>query len=144
MQSYPQLQAAYNYMMQNVSGTSAQDWGMGMSLQGIPQNQYEQVAANVLFTQANFAANPGMLESGQGAYNPDGSPVQIVSGLNTLLSNGTVASVSTDASTSTQSAAGAYPTTSSTPVNAYSGALSTRSVGTWVAVVAGVAGWLLI
>jgi hypothetical protein len=153
MQSNPQLQAAYNYMMQNVSGTSAQNWGMGMSLQGIPQSQYEQVAANVLFTQANFAANPGMLESNQGAYNPDGSPIQIVSGLNALLSEtsatpSSVPSVSASASASVSGDGYGYgpsSTGSVTPVNAAaSGALSTRSVSVWAAGIVAIAGWFLI
>lgn len=142
MDSNPQLQAAWEYMSQNITGTTAENWGMGFSLDGIPEDQYEEVVANVLFTQANFAANPGMLESGQGAHNPDGSPVQIVSGLNVLLSQNTAAAP--DTPVASVSIPEPEPTRSLTPVNAYNGALSSRGASAWLAVIVGVAGWMLI
>lgn len=148
MQSNPQLQAAYSYMMQNISDSSAQNWGMSMSLDGIPASQYQEVAANVLFTQGTFALNPGMMESNQGAFNPDGSPIQFASGLNVLLSD-TNAATPSNAVSGPASEATVTPaaTGSLTPVNAYgsgNGALSARGVSTWLAVIVGVAGWLLI
>lgn len=144
LQSSPSLQAAYSYAMQNISESSAMNWGMGMSLDGIPESAYPDVAANVLFTQANFAANPGMLETGNGAATPDGSPVRIVADLNVLLSNTSGAVPTTLAQGATPSTAPAVATGSLTPVNAQYSAASRSSAGVWVAAVIGVAGWLLI
>jgi plastocyanin/phage tail protein X len=145
VQSSPSLQAAYNYAMQNISESSASTWGMGMSLDGIPQSAYQEVAANVLVTQAIYAANPGMLETGNGAATPDGSPLMIPSQLNVLLSNTSDAAPTTLAAGVTPSTVAAAAATSSlTPVNAQYGGASRSSVGVWVAAVIGVAGWLLI
>jgi plastocyanin len=145
IQSSPSLQAAYSYAMQNISSDpNAMNWGMGMSLDGIPESAYQDVAANVLFTQANFAANPGMLETGLGATTPDGSPVKILSDLNVLLSNTSGAAPTTVAQGATPSTAAATTTGSLTPVNAQYNAASRSSVGVWVTAVIGVAGWLLI
>jgi plastocyanin len=144
LQSSPSLQAAYNYAMQNISQSSAMNWGMGMSLDGIPESAYADVAANVLFTQANFAANPGMLETGNGAATPDGSPVRIVADMNVLLSNTDGAIPTTLAQGATPSTAPAVATGSLPPVNAQYNAASRSGAGVWVAAVIGVAGWLLI
>jgi plastocyanin len=144
VQSDPSLQAAYNYAMQNISGSSAQTWGMGMSLDGIPESAYMDVAANILSTQSMFAANPHMLETGMGATTPDGSPVVIPPEVNVLLSNTNGTAPTTVATGVTPSTVAAAATGSLTPVNAqYSGA-SRSSAGVWVAAVIGVAGWLLI
>lgn len=85
--SDPDLMAAWEYTKEMTQGTSVESWGSNINLQDIPEDVYPQVAANVLFTRANFAANPGMVELDLGAVTPDGSPVAIVSELNTLLSN---------------------------------------------------------
>jgi plastocyanin len=147
LESNPNLQAAYDYAMPNITSSSAKAWGMGISVDGIPEDQYPEVAANILFTQANFAANPGMLETGLGATNPDGSPVLIMSDLNVLLSNSNgVAPTSVNAGAASTTAAADTATRSLTPVNAsgYGNGASKSSVGMWVAAVVGVAGWLLI
>jgi len=142
LESNPNLQAAYNYA--NISDSSAMNWGMGMSLQGVPESSYEDVAANVLFTQATFVANPGMMETGLGATTPDGSPIQIPSGVNVLLSNTSSAAPTTTAAAEVDTTtAASTPTGSVTPVQAYSGA-SKSSASIWVAAVVGIAGWLLI
>ena len=147
VQSNPGLQAAYSYAMQNISDSSAKNWGLTMSLDGIPESAYPDVAANVLFTQATFAANAGMMETGLGATNPDGSPVMIASDLNVLLSNTDAVAPTTPgaAFTASPSATGAAATGSLTPVNAYgANGASKSTVGVWVAAVVGIAGWLLI
>jgi plastocyanin len=149
VQSNPSLQAAYNYAMQNISDSSANMWGMGMSLDGIPESAYEDVAANILVTQSMFAANPNMLETGMGATTPDGSPVVIPPEVNVLLSNTTGAAPTTVAAGVTPSTVAPAATGSLAPVNAqyggsqYGGA-SRSGAGVWVAAVIGVAGWLLI
>lgn len=144
LESSPSLQAAYSYAMQNISESSAKNWGMGMSLDGVPESAYADVAANVLFTQANFAANPGMLETGNGAATPDGSPVKIVADLNVLLSNTSGATPTTLAQGATPSTTPAAAISSLTPVNAQYNAASRSSASVWVAAVISIAGWLLI
>lgn len=143
LQENPGLSAAYNYAMQNISSSTAKNWGMGMSLDGIPESAYADVAANVLFTQATFAANPGMMETGLGATNPDGSPVMILPDLNVLLSNSNGAAPTTPGA-GASSAPVASPTASLTPVNAVGNGASRTGAGIWVAAVVGIAGWLLI
>jgi plastocyanin len=146
MQENPGLQAAYMYAQQNISTSTAKNWGMAMSLDGIPESAYADVAANVLFTQATFAANEGMLETGRGATTPDGSPV-MVPDLNVLLSNTNGAAPTTpgaEFSASVSAPLAAATSDSVTPLNAYGNGASKSSAGVWVAAVVGIAGWLLI
>ena len=152
MQSNPAMQAAYSYLVQNMTdGRAASQWGMNMSLDGIPESSYADVAANVLFTQASFAANPGMMES-NGAQTPDSSPIAIPADFNVLLSNiALTAPTSTSAeagATASSSRPAASVTGSLVPVNAVDSPNSAFSgkqgAGLWIAAVVGVAGWLLI
>ncbi|KAG8767390.1 hypothetical protein FRC15_005714 [Serendipita sp. 397] len=146
LSSNPALEAAYRYMKNNITqGSPADDWGMNISLDGIPESAYADVAANVLYTQGTMAVNPGMLES-EGASNPDGSPVKLLPDLNVLLS-------STAASPSSPVGGGSATVTSDpstltplTPANAAdNGALSGKGInGVWITAVVGIAGWLLI
>jgi plastocyanin len=143
MTSNPQLQAAYQYIKANVSDTAALNWGMGMSTEGIPEDQWENVATNVLVTQAMFGANPGMLEYGHGAATPDGSPITMLGDLNVLLS-ANYGTPPTNLVVSSSTGAAATSTPSLTPVNATSGALSGKSAASvWVAAFVGVVGFLL-
>ncbi|KAG8808348.1 hypothetical protein FRC17_003999, partial [Serendipita sp. 399] len=147
LDSNPALEAAYRYMKANITqGGPAGEWGMNISLDGVPEEAYADLAANVLYTQGTMAVNPGMLES-EGASNPDGSPVQLLPDLNVLLS-------STAASPSSPIIGGGSATVTSdpstltpfTPANASeNGSLrGAASGGVWIAAVVGVVGWLLI
>jgi hypothetical protein len=117
---------------------------MNMVTDGIPEDQWENVATNVLITQAMFGENPGMLEYGHGAATPDGSPIQMMGDFNVLLSANTGTAPTTGLVVSSTADAAATSTPSLTPVNATSGALTGKSAASvWVAAFVGVVGFLL-
>jgi hypothetical protein len=55
-----------------------------MSVDDIPEEAYMDLAKNIIWTRAMFAANPGTLEANSAAT-PDGSPLKVVGDLNALL-----------------------------------------------------------
>lgn len=143
MASNPQLQAANEYIRQNVSDRSVQNWGSDISLAGFSESQITEIVSNVMFTRAVYGANPGMLDFNQGAATPDGSPIMIPQGLNVLLSN----TAANAPATTIPATAIATPTGTGTIVAplAQGGAFSIKGgVSVWAAAFVGALGYLLI
>lgn len=146
--SNPNLQAAWSYVHETTKTDQAVDtWGNSISLDGIPEEAYSDVAANVIWTRAMFGANPGTLETNKGAATPDGSPVTLVEDLSILLS-----ATNQDPNAANQPAGtptGALPNPSEAAeelaANAESDSGASKNiVGFWVAAVVGVASWILL
>lgn len=117
-----------------------------MSVDGIPEESYMDLAKNIMWNRAMFAANPGSLEANS-AVTSDNSPIKLVGDLNTLL-----ASTSQDPPASVVpqgTPTGAVPDTSaaasqlanSTPA---SGAGFKTSVPVWVAAFVGAVSYLVL
>lgn len=142
LSSNPDLDAAWKVIHEDTKGTSADNWGNNIDISSIPESAYTDLAANVMWSRANFAANPGMLELDQGAATPDGSPIKIIGDLNTLLSatnQDPNAAVNPPAGTPT----GALPNPENVSEALY-GSASHNVVGFWVAALVGLASWMLL
>jgi len=96
----PTMAAMYNYVVNMTMGTSAYGWGMNMDISGMPSDAYAEIAQNAMYTALMYAANPGLIEKGEGM---SGSNLTIPADI-TLLA---VPATST-ATTSTTAAAGGY------------------------------------
>lgn len=143
MQNNPQLQAANEYIRQNVTDRSVQEWGSGISVEGMDEAQITEVINNVIFTRAVYGANPGMLEFDHGAASPDGSPIMIPQGLNVLLSNTAQNAPATTITGATGIAAPSGTEALVAPLS--NGAFSVKGgASMWAAAFVGVLGWLLI
>jgi hypothetical protein len=81
----PDLKAAWAVVHKQTQGTSADTWGDHLNVDSIPEDSHMDLAQNIIWSRAMFAANPGALEANSAAT-PDGSPLKIVGDLNTLLS----------------------------------------------------------
>ncbi|KAG9012412.1 hypothetical protein FRB93_001835 [Tulasnella sp. JGI-2019a] len=93
------MAAMYNYVVNQTMGTSAYGWGMAMDLSGFPETSYADVAQNIMYTSLMYAANPGMLEKGQGAT---GTNITLPADISTFTN------LAASSSSSTTPAAGAY------------------------------------
>ena len=72
-------------MHEKTQGTAADTWGNNINIDDIPEASHMDLAQNIIWNRAMFAANPGTIEAGS-AKTPDGSPLTFVGDLNTLLS----------------------------------------------------------
>lgn len=118
-----------------------------MSVDGIPEESYMDLAKNIVWSRAMFAANPGSLEANS-AVNSDGSDIKIVGDLNTFLastSQDPPASVPqgtpTGAVPDTSAAASQLANSNTTPK---SGAGFKTSVPVWVAAFVGAVSYLVL
>jgi len=108
-------------------GTSAYTWGDSIDVANIPTWSHEELATNVMYTRLMFAANPGMLENGQGASNPNGSPVTIPADITQLAADssygsGTASSGAAANAGASATSVSAAPTGTAKPIGATSGA----------------------
>jgi plastocyanin len=85
LDSNPDLKAAWAVVHKQTQGPSADTWGDHLNVDSIPEDSHMDLAQNIIWSRAMFAANPGALEANSAAT-PDGSPLKIVGDLNTLLS----------------------------------------------------------
>jgi hypothetical protein len=104
------------YVANKTVGTTAENWGTNIDMSNVPAELHEQFVQNVWQTRLLFAANPGMLEGGMGAVNPDGSPVTVPADI-TL--------ISTDTGSPSSTSSGAGPT--STPAGVAGGSSSSAA-----------------
>jgi len=88
LDSNPDLKAAWANVHEQTKDTSADSWGNNFSVDDIPEASYMDLAKNIIYSRAMFAANPGSLEANS-ATTADGSPIKIVGDLNTFLSSTT-------------------------------------------------------
>jgi len=86
LESNPDLKAAWSNVHNQTQGTSADSWGNNMSVDGIPPEAYMDLAKNIIWSRAMFAANPGSITANS-AVTSDGSPIKVVSDLNTFLAS---------------------------------------------------------
>jgi plastocyanin len=86
LESNPDLKAAWSNVHNQTQGTAADSWGNNMSVDGVPQEAYMDMAKNIIWSRAMFAANPGSLEANS-AVTSDGSPIKVVNDLNTFLAS---------------------------------------------------------
>jgi plastocyanin len=88
LESNPDLKAAWANVHEQTKDTPADSWGNNISVDDIPEDSYMDLAQNIIWSRAMFAANPGSLEANSAATT-DGSPIKIVGDLNTFLSSTT-------------------------------------------------------
>lgn len=86
LDSNPDLKAAWANVHEQTKGTSADTWGNNLNIDDIPESSHMDLAQNIVWSRAMFAANPGSLEANS-AQTPDGSPIKIVGDLNTFLAS---------------------------------------------------------
>ena len=103
------------------------------------------LAKNIIYSRAMFAANPGSLEANSATTN-DGSPIKLVGDLNTFLSATTQ---DPPANVEPGTPTGALPSASAVAsqlanTNAKSGAGLQASVPVWVAAFVGALSYLLL
>jgi hypothetical protein len=116
-----------------------------MSLDGVPEAAYMDMAKNIIWSRAMFAANKGSLEANS-AQTSDGSPISVVGDLNTFL-----ASTSQDPPSSVPQGTptGAVPDTSAAAsqlanTTTKTGAGLKTSVPVWVAAFVGAVSYLVL
>jgi hypothetical protein len=85
LDSNPDLKAAWGVVHEQTKDTPADTWGNNFSMDGIPEWAHMEMAKNIMWNRAMFAANPGSLEASS-AETKDGSPLKLVGDLSTLLS----------------------------------------------------------
>jgi plastocyanin len=83
----PQLATQAMYVANKTVGTSAEAWGAHMDMSNVPAELQESFVQNVWQTRLMFAANPGMLEGGMGAANPNGSPITVPADVSQIANN---------------------------------------------------------
>ncbi|KAG8897850.1 hypothetical protein FRB99_007875 [Tulasnella sp. 403] len=76
-QSDSNMAAMWSYVNNQTMNTSAYNWGMNMDMSSMPSEQYPAIAQNAMYSALFFAANPGALESGQGAVDTSGKGLVI-------------------------------------------------------------------
>jgi len=144
LDSNPDLKAAWANVHEQTKDTPADSWGNNFSIDDVPEESYMDMAKNIIWSRAMFAANPGSLEANS-ATTVDGSPIKIVGDLNTFLSSTTQdPPANVDPGTPT----GTLPTASAVAsqlanTNAKSAGLKT-SAPVWVAAFVGALSYLLI
>jgi len=126
----PDIEAAWSVIGDSTAGTPADTWGNNIILEGIPEDQYVNVATNTMYTRAFLAANPTMMETGLGAVNVDGSPIVIPDDVSGLIAQSANTNSDSEAPANAAESAPA-PSTSST-----SGAPSTVASAVGVSFVA--------
>jgi plastocyanin len=84
----PDLKAAWANVHEQTKDTPADTWGNNINVDDIPESSYMDLAQNIIYSRAMFAANPGSLEASSATTN-DGSPIKIVADLNTFLASAT-------------------------------------------------------
>ena len=82
----PDLKAAWSNVHEQTKDTPADTWGNNFSVDDIPEESYMDMAQNIIWSRAMFAANPGSLDANS-ATTSDGSPIKIVGDLNTFLAS---------------------------------------------------------
>jgi plastocyanin len=88
LDSNPDLKAAWANVHEKTKDTPADTWGNNINLDDIPESAHMDLAQNIVYSRAMFAANPGSQESSSAQTN-DGSPIKILADLNTFLSSTT-------------------------------------------------------
>jgi len=73
------LAALNAYTVEKTKGSPAFNWGAQLDVANIPTWAHAEFATNVMYTRLLYAANPGMMEAGNGAANPNGSPLTLPS-----------------------------------------------------------------
>jgi len=86
LDSNPDLKAAWSNVHEQTKGTPADSWGNNFSVDDVPESSYMDMAQNIIWSRAMFAANPGSLDANS-ATTSDGSPIKIVGDLNTFLAS---------------------------------------------------------
>ncbi|KAG8913809.1 hypothetical protein FRC01_004372 [Tulasnella sp. 417] len=114
VQTDSSMAALWSYVSNKTAGTSAENWGMQMDISSMPESQYSALAQNAMYTQLFYAANPGLLESGAGAADLNGSGIVIPSDVTATLQNLAAA----DPATSTYESIPAAATPTSANANA--------------------------
>jgi len=147
LQSNPDLKAAWANVHNQTKDTPADTWGNNMSVDGIPEASYMDLAKNIMWNRAMFAANPGSLEANS-AVTSDNSPIKLVGDLNTLLASTSQDPPSsvpqgtpTGAVPDTSAAASQLANANTTPA---SGAGFKTSVPVWVAAFVGAVSYLVL
>jgi len=139
----PDLGAAWAVVHETTKDTPADTWGNSISLAGVPETEYNNLATNVVWTRAMLAANPGTIENGRGAATPDGSPLSLVGDLNTFLSATTNDPNAVAAPNGSATGELPNPSQVAAELEATSGASHT-TVGVWVAALVGAASFFLL
>jgi len=143
LDSNPDLKAAWTNVHEQTKDTPADSWGNNFSIDDVPEGSYMDMAKNIIWSRAMFAANPGSLEANS-ATTVDGSPIKIVGDLNTFLSSTTQdpANVAPGTPTGTLPSASVVASQLAN-TNAKSAGLKT-SAPIWVAAFVGALSYLLI
>jgi plastocyanin len=140
--SNPDLKAAWANIHEKTKDSPADTWGNNISVDDIPEDSYMDLAKNIIYSRAMFAANPGSLEANSAVTN-DGSPMQILPDINTFLSSTTQdppANVAPGTPTGTVPAA----SEAASQLSGNTGAGFKTSVPFWVAALVGVVSSLLL
>jgi len=139
IQSDPNLDNAYSYMSSSQSmSPSVSNWGMSIDSSSIPESMHDQLISNVLFTQAQFAANPGMMEETL----PADEPVRIVQAL-TLLSN-SVQDPAENSGAPNGTRTGAEPTITGLQVVPVSNNAAMKVGASWLMALGAMSIWLFV
>jgi plastocyanin len=86
LENNPDLKAAWAVVHEKTKDSPADTWGNNINIDDIPEEAHMDLAKNIVYSRAMFAANPGSLEANS-AETADGSPLDIVPDLNTLLAS---------------------------------------------------------
>ncbi|KAG9043014.1 hypothetical protein FS837_010129 [Tulasnella sp. UAMH 9824] len=105
VQTDSSMATLWSYVSNKTAGTSAENWGMNMDISSMPESQYSALAQNAMYTQLFYAANPGLLESGEGAADINGSGIVIPTDVTSTLQNLAAADPATSTYESVPSAA---------------------------------------
>jgi plastocyanin len=73
------LAALNAYTVEKTKGSPAFNWGAQLDVANVPTWAHAEFATNVMYTRLLYAANPGMMEAGNGATNANGSPLTLPS-----------------------------------------------------------------
>jgi len=117
------MSALMSYVSNQTWGTSAYGWGMNIDMSSMPSSAYPLMAENVMYTSLFYAANPGMLEAGQGAYQPSGAPINVPSDISSIVQQLAATGSSSTADSTSSTASSGY----GVPDNAASAASTTAS-----------------
>lgn len=118
------------YVTNKTMGTSAYKWGDNMDMTDVPPELHQQFVQNVMQTRLMFAANPGMLESGQGAVNPSGDAVTIPADITQITATAGPAAGATNPSSSAPAGVQETPSSSSASPSATSSGTPSGSAKT--------------
>jgi plastocyanin len=146
LDSSPDLKAAWSNVHEQTKDSPADNWGNNISVDDIPESSYMDLAQNIIYSRAMYAANPGSMEANSAATT-DGSPIKILGDLNSFLastSQDPPANVAPGTPTGSVPAASEAASQLASDTTPKAGAGFKTSAPVWVAALVGAVSYLVL